>query len=227
MKRWPDFALFPNSQKRQRQPSSPLKLSLLAEDTRRAENSLTQMTLAHATLRDELDRAKREQALETERRLQAAAAEQAKSEDALKIAEAEARSEQAKQIVQSARQMLVVEQARLKRLTQFERAMPEIRSLLSPMVSNGTMQLAKSGWVAGESGPLSYSALQATPAFRRISEDSWRNLGAMFCGPSCPNDRPRGSFPSSMTNHEAQLRRAVELFAEYGDLMVERKLLRP
>ena len=204
-----------------------LETVVAVEDNSRAEQRLVQLTQAQAAVREELERAKREQVLETDRRLQAAAAEQSKAEDALRVAEAEAKSEQAKQIVQSAQQMLVVEQARLKRLTQFERVVPEIRSLLSPMVSNGRMQLAKSGWVAGETGPLSYSALQATPAFRRISEDSWRNLGAMFCGPSCPNDRPRGSFPVSMTNHEAQLRKAVELFAEYGDLMVDRKLLRP
>lgn len=204
-----------------------LSEAIATEEARRSVESLTLLTQEQNELRQEAERLARERTTNTERRLHAAAAEQSQAEDALKIAEAEARSEQAKQIVQNAQEMLAVEQARLTRLTQFERALPEIRSLLSPMVSNGRMQLGQSGWVEGESGPLSYAALLETPAFRRINDDSWRNLGAMFCGPSCPNDRPRGSFPSTMSYHEGELRKAIQLVTEYGDLMVERKLLRP
>lgn len=139
---------------------------------------------------------------------------------------AAARAEQEQAIVREAQEKLAAVRLRFKLESDFQAALPEIRSLLSPAVSRGRMQLGGDpfGWYQGEEGPLSLAQLKRFGALQPNKEVL---LGTLFCGPTSPNDRPFGSFPERVANNNGKFKRAHDLLIKYGELMVEHGLLNP
>jgi len=180
--------------------------------------------------REQVRVAAERQRVESERQaeatIQAAEDERQQALAQLNAAAATGRSTREKAIVAEAMEKLAAERAYAERFQRFKRALPEIKSLLSPMISTGRMQIGRNGWTAGEEGPVSWAALQKAKVLN-LNQEGMINLGTLFGGPLNRNDRPRGGFPETMTSNEATIRRAQELLVEYGDILVEQGMLRP
>lgn len=107
----------------------------------------------------------------------------------------------------------------------FKAALPEIRNLLSPMISRGNVQISKGGvWRPGPQGPVSLSAIKERGALELTPQGAHRMM--VLFGPTSENDRHRGTFPSSYEGSQPKIRRAQELLHEFGDLMVEKGFLK-
>ncbi len=126
-----------------------------------------------------------------------------------------------------------IEAAALAQLErEYNRDLPEIRSLLSPFIHESMFQ-PKRGRLssADASGPISLSLLQGT-GFLNPTSGSREGLYFMISG-NRTDPRPLGSFPryrggaQDWDNVHPTIKRAQDLLIKYGGLMVEKGLLAP
>lgn len=221
-------ALSSLKERAQEYPAAEATLSqaLARRAKQRSEALVAQMTKERERIREDAQRKQLENERLTEQAVQNAEIERQEAEQRLRAASARATAEREKQLVKEAEEKLAAERAHAAKLRRFEQALPEIRALLSPMISSGRMQLGSNGWTAGVEGPLSLQALRSAKALE-LTDRGMITLGSMFGGPLNRNDRPRGGFPETMTTNEITIRRAQELLVEFGDILVETGLLRP
>jgi len=183
---------------------------------------------------EEFEKTSREQQLATERAIAKADLDRDKAEKAALIAEAESRAKAAR--LELARAEAEREKERLKRerVAKFEAALPGMKSLLSQFIATGRMHYVPGkGWREGDPGPLSFDAIKSTGG---LNDDPVSlNTFISFClNHPRENDRPLGSFPETTFRSEgsvAQIRREIQraqtFLREYGDLLVERRMLQP
>ncbi len=150
----------------------------------------------------------------------------------------DAKTEKEQAIVRQAQRILASVQATYTLDIEFRAALPEIHTLLLPMIGHGSMQLAgedKHFWYRGNPGPLSLAKLKQFGALEPGNE-KW--LGEVFCEEpnnmhrdglftSHINDRNLGSFPRLLADDNGEFKRAQELLIKFGNLMVEQGLLNP
>lgn len=201
---------------------SPTKLNAAAGSLASAQSQQALQRLAEekAQLQRESEERIRAAELEAERDRLAAA-------ERIRLAELEAGVRDANQRADTAEAAAAAAKERRARLARFEKQLPGMRALLSPMISTGRMQLDAAGnWHADEPGPLSLAVLQ--PLCKAGLERSG-NLQMMniFSAPTGPNDRPRGSWPDWGSAGVPAMRQAQQFIVDYGDLLVEKELLRP
>jgi hypothetical protein len=148
------------------------------------------------------------------------------AEQKLQAAEAKVTTERALGIVRQAQMQLGIETDRQAHVARFGREFPKVKSLLSPFISHGRMHLAKDQtWSKGEPAPLSLAAMKANPYFNR--QPAGAEWGLDLASERAANDRPRGSFPTAIFGNYEVFARVHAFIIEFGDLMVERKLLLP
>lgn len=122
--------------------------------------------------------------------------------------------------------------AKVKREARFDAEYPKMKPYLLPITSPGFKQFSGDGGprlaMGTTKGPMSLAAL--TGALRKSTDDTGNFARAV----SNYSDRPQGSFPHYSTggagvtpeNYEIWYR-IQDFIAEFGDIMVERKLLAP
>jgi hypothetical protein len=98
-----------------------------------------------------------------------------------------------------------------------------MKSLLAPFISPGKLQLQGASWVGGEEGPVSLAAIQQLGALKTNGGASYM---LMYFGNGV-NGRPMGSFPRGPANDQGEVGQVQNFINEYGDILVEKKLLRP
>lgn len=165
----------------------------------------------------------------TEEQITAAQLKAAEAERAVTLRELADREAAAKAM--AAEQERLRERARQKAELErkFQAALPEIRQLLRPFITDGWTQPGKGeGYTRTvNKGPVSYGLLKGAGHL----EKNVRAVGKFRYAASANgwNDRDLGSFPSYGTYEkgaEAALR-AQDLLNEFGELMVEKKMLAP
>lgn len=173
----------------------------------------------------------RDTEIENERRLREAteAAMKANAEiERKKIEDAAALARQQEQ------QRQMEHQARMQREqleAKFQRTLPEIRRMLVPFLTPGNRQIGKGEWTyTEEQKPLSLAAIRARGALEN-SRSGYRNFYHITSGQQ--NDRPNGIFRANYIGADVDPQsvpdvvRAQNLLNEFGDLLVEKKLLEP
>ena len=148
------------------------------------------------------------------------------------------RQNSAQQLSNSGRQQAAESDNRMRSKAedqkQLEKALPEIRNLLSPLITPGYRQ-PKPG--AGMSqtldvGPVSWSALLQSGAMNKDA----KGLEKLFSlvQPDQGNDRPLGEFPQYTSEFDINkpavlnsLRSVQSFLLKHGDAMVQAKLLAP
>jgi hypothetical protein len=191
-----------------------------AKELERAE--LDAMAKAQTAQREAAERKRKEAALEAERRIQAAQAEQERIDQEARIAAEEAEKKRREQEAKLAAQRAAAEQAHREKVAAFEREFPAMKSLLSPFISSGQLQLQGSQWVGGEEGPVSLSAIHQLGA---LNPNAGTSHMLMYFGNGV-NGRPTGSFPRGHAYDNGQVYRVQEFLRKYGEIMVEKDLLR-
>jgi len=196
----------------------------LKETAAELETTLSRKYAEHLALeiqqlRDASEARTRAMQLDAERKRLAAEEERRRVEAAAEVAAAEAAAA-------ASRRRIADEQAARERLAQFETELTRWKPYLTPMISSGKMQLDKSGaWYQDDPGPLSYAVVLALCG-GETSQNNYRLLSA-FHGVNCKNDRPLGRFPAWGSDSLPTSRRLEQFLMDYGDLLVERELLRP
>jgi hypothetical protein len=121
--------------------------------------------------------------------------------------------------------------ARIQRETaeaKFQQQLPEIRRYLTPFITPGNKQLVKGKWkYVEEKSTLSLGGMQAVGALEDTVTGHQR---FMFLAGGNENDRPNGVFRDYIGGHVHDPRdvvRAQNLLKEFGDLLVEKKMLEP
>ena len=207
--------------------ASPATETLSEASVKRAREleqaELDEMAKAQAAQREAAERKRREAALDAERKVQAARAEQERIDQKARIAAEEAEKEKKRQAAALAAQRAAAEQAHREKLAAFEREFPAMKSLLSPFISSGQFQLQGSQWVGGEEGPVSLSAIHQLGA---LNPNAGTSHMLMYFGNGV-NGRPTGSFPRGHAYDSGQVYRVQTFLLKYGDILVEKKLLRP
>ncbi|MBL8849929.1 MAG: hypothetical protein JNG89_09600, partial [Planctomycetaceae bacterium] len=133
-------------------------------------------------VREESETRMRAVEVDAERKRLAAEEERRAAEAASQVAAAEAMAE-------ASQRKLAAEQATRERIAQFETEFSRWKPFLAPMISNGRMQLDKSGaWFEDEQGPLSYAVL--LPMCEGLNSQNNYVLMSAFHGVNCKNDRP-------------------------------------
>ncbi len=124
------------------------------------------------------------------------------------------------------------EQKRLlkaKREAKFDAEYPKMKAYLLPMTAPGFKQF-EGHWLkmSTTKGPMSFAGLK--PHLTKGESDSFHFARNIYS----ENDRPKGAFPYLSTGGLGQtpqnfeiLYRVQDFLAEFGDIMVERKLLAP
>jgi len=170
-------------------------------------------------VREESEARMRAVEVDAERKRLAAEEERRAAEAARQVAAAEAEAD-------ASQRKLAAEQATRERMAQFETEFARWKPFLSPMISSGRMQLDKSGaWYQDDAGPLSYAVL--LPMCQGLNSQNNYVLMSAFHGVNCKNDRPLGRFPAWGSDGLPTSRKIEQFLIDYGDLLVERKLLRP
>lgn len=173
----------------------------------------------------------RETEIENERKLREAteAAMKANAEiERKKIEDAAALSRQQEQ------QRQMEHQARMQREqleAKFQRTLPEIRRVLVPFLTPGNRHISKREWTyTEEQKPLSLAAIRARGALENSpsGHESFYHIASGH-----QNDRPNGIFRGNYIGGAVRSElvpdvvRAQNLLNEFGDLLVEKKLLEP
>jgi hypothetical protein len=169
---------------------------------------------AETARKEELERVNNEQ----KDRLTRAESERVAEETRVK--EAQKRAETAGLRAETARLDAATERAKLEK--EFERALPQIRTVLAPFISPG---FQKRGQSKGE-GPMSFAVIQAAGALSQ-TPDGRQNLADVVGNndrPTYPLKRFRGG---QTREEEAMCNLAQELLTKYGPLLVEKGLLAP
>jgi len=165
----------------------------------------------------------------TEAEITAAQLKAAEAERAIKVRELADREAAAKAMAAEQQKLreAAMQKAELER--KFQAALPEIRMLLQPFTNEGWTQPGRGeGYTRTvKKGPVSYSLLKGAGHL----EKNVRAVGKFRYAASANgwNDRELGSFPVYGTYEkgaEAALR-AQDLLNEFGELMVEKKMLAP
>jgi hypothetical protein len=185
--------------------------------------SLAELTAAQAAQREAATRRRQETVLEADRQVQAAELAREQSTQQGRIASAEAETEKQRQAVARAAERAAAEAAHRKKVAAFEREFPAMKLLLAPFISRGKLQLQGASWVGGEEGPVSLAAIEQSGA---LSPTSGTSYMLMYFGNGV-NGRPAGSFPRGHANDQGEVRQVQDFLIEYGDILVEKKLLRP
>jgi len=200
--------------------------AMASREENRQRQRLAELTRDREMIRTQAEDQKKAEDLTAERKLNDEKLEQQRVANEMKITQERAKTKREQELLKETQDKLAAERAYQEKLKNFEKALPEIRSLLSPMISHGRMQIGGAGWIAGEEGPVSLDALKRSHILD-LGEKGVYYVSGLFCGPSCRNDRPLGGFPESFTYQEAKIRRAQELLVEFGDILVEKEMLRP
>lgn len=228
------------------QAAAPADQTLFVVATARKEaqqsQALAMLTQERDRQRQQLEKAARDQELAAERAKQEtkAAADQKvrdaelareKAEQELRVLEAKANSERAARDLKQAEDQRQREKLRRDRVAKFEAALPGMKAMLSPFISNGKMQyISGKGWREGDPGPLSLAALQSTGGLKD-EPGSHSRLMNLCTASSSGNDRPIGSFPTWRPEAGYEIQREVQrvqaFLRDYGDLLVERGMLLP
>ena len=205
---------------------SSLAQAVEAWERERNEAQLAELAEAQALLQSELAQRRQVQTLEAERRDEEAQLQATAADESISTMLAEARTEKEKEIIRQAEAQLAAVRARYQLERELQQALPEIKSLLSPMVSHGKKQIGGDplSWYDGEVGPLSLAQIKRFGALKPNNEVL---LATLFCGPNNVNDRPYGSFPERVPYNDGKFKRAQDLLIKFGDLMVEKGLLSP
>lgn len=162
--------------------------------------------------------------------------EKAKMERLLGEHEAQRLAELADDAMREERERLEQRKEQLARQqleAEFQAALPEIRSLLTPFLSDGYTQPGRHGTFerTTEKGPVSFSQLKGSGLLDK-NVDSIGRLHFATTANSI-NDRPYGSFPPQSIGSGERARtltavqRAQELLNKYGELLVEKEMLAP
>ena len=121
--------------------------------------------------------------------------------------------------------------ARKKLEREFAQDLPQIKSLLSPFITEGRTQ-PEQGFFrqSTQVGPVSLGKLNSERLLS-VSIDDQRRLWYMAAGGK--NDRQLGGFPTYIGNatdwqaKQPTVQKAQALLIKYGELMVEKKMLTP
>lgn len=123
---------------------------------------------------------------------------------------------------------LAAKLAQLER--EFQRDLPQIRSLLRPFITTGMTQPEGRQFVtADQEGPVSLASLRGTGALEPTAKG--RDLLFWITSANQLNDRDLGAFPNYRTGvydkrrSLAVVKQAQDLLIKYGDLMVTKKML--
>ncbi len=194
-----------------------LQAALKERSNELAEASLTDIADAvEASRQVGIDRVTRESA-EGQRKIAEAQREvqRLKEQQRLQVLEDERRAREA-----------AIAKAALER--EFQRDLPQIRSLLRPLITEGLTQPGRNSFEpADQKGPVSLAKLRGTGALGPTA----KARGGLYYIVSTNNDRDLGSFPryrGGAQDVQAQQRtmmRVQELVNKYGELMVEKGLL--
>lgn len=135
---------------------------------------------------------------------------------------------------QQEQQRQMEHQARIQREqleAKFQRTLPEIRRVLVPFITPGNRQIGKGEWTyTEEQKPLSLAAIRSRGALEN-SRSGYRSFYHITSGQQ--NDRPNGIFRGNYIGADVESQsvpdivRAQNLLLEFGDLLVEKKLLEP
>lgn len=205
-----------------------LEKALVELDQGRIRNYLTVQAAELKKVRDAAEAADRQNLLETEQK-------KLGSENARKRSEREVDVQRAKNDADVASEevkdfLRAVDAARKKRelIRRFEADFPKMRRLLAPLITPGKTELTKDGWrPIHDARPVSLSALTARGILKPAPpHHTFTNMLQVFGPPQ--NDRDFGSFPTRLLSLEDDSGVRVQKFlTEYGDVLVERKLLLP
>ena len=186
-----------------------------------AEHQLN-MTKARRLIREQLLADEEAKAEEFNREIAALRSEISDSHRRVQFSEEKAKQEFAKRA-----------EAKRKLEVEFQRDLPDIRSLLKPFITPGrTQHLHKFAYRPDSNPnprPVSLGSLEALGYLH----DSTERLTAFWRSTSHENDRPFGSFPKApygktVITHELEaVRRAQGYLKRYSDLMVEKGMLSP
>lgn len=179
-------------------------------------------------IRDAAEAADRQNLLETEQKKLA-------SENARKQSEREVDVQRAKNDADVASEevkdfLRAIDAARKKRehVRRFEADLPEMRRLLAPLITPGKTELTKDGWrPIQEARPVSLSALAALGLMTETPKHIVHMKMQGTIGPESKNGRPMGSFPVVPDLKSDATARMQYFLKEYGDILIERKLLLP
>lgn len=207
--------------------AATLNTAVERQKQEQAKQQLDKLTAERAALEKEAAEKKRAQEIAAAKKLKDEELERERIAEESRLAEARAKTKREQEALRAAEEKRVAEQARAEKLKKFEKELPEIKSLLSPMISKGKMQLTKDGWFPGPEGPLSLAALKGHRVLE-LTPQGTSMTGTLFCGTRPGrNDRDQGSFPVVYSYHEKHIRRAQDLLVEYSDILVEKGMLRP
>jgi len=111
---------------------------------------------------------------------------------------------------------------------EFQRDLPQIRSLLRPLITDGLTQPGRNNFEpADKKGPVSLAKLRGTGA---LAPTAKARAGLYYIVGS-NNDRDLGSFPryrggaQDVQSRQSTMMRVQELVNKYGELMVEKGML--
>jgi len=180
------------------------------------------ITKARRLVHEEQQAEEQAKAAEFNREIATLRSEMSDSQRRIQFAEENAKRELAKRA-----------EAKRKLEIEFQRDLPDIKSLLKPFITPGlTQHLHKFAYRPDRNPnprPVSFGSLVALGYLH----DSTERLTAFWRSTSHENDRPFGSFPrapygKTVISHElSTVRRAQSYLKKYGELMVEKGLLSP
>jgi len=178
---------------------------------------LTEIADAAAVARQsEIDRVTQESA-EEQRKIAEAEREVERLKEQQRLADLEAQKQQ---------RQAAIAKAALER--EFQRDLPQIRSLLRPLITEGLTQPGRNSFEpADKKGPVSLAKLRGTGALAPTA----KARAGLYYIVGTNNDRDLGSFPryrggaSDVQAQQRTMMRVQELVNKYGELMVEKGLL--
>lgn len=178
---------------------------------------------------------------ETERELTAAQLKAEETQRAIKLREVAdneraakakaAEDEQARAMaLKDAEQARIAAQKEAELERKFQAALPEIKSLLMPFISEGfTQPVGREYQRTLTKKRVSYNALKSSGQLT-ATPDGVREFVASVNYSNSKNDRPLGSFPNTWSHFYEEPwfepgHRAQALLIEFGDLLVKKKML--
>ena len=194
-----------------------LATAIVARQEQLAESRIAEIADAAAKSRQaEIDRVTKESA-EEQRKIAEAEREVERLEEQQRLDELNA--------IKAAKQAAIAK-ARLER--EFQQDLPQIRSLLRPLITEGLTQPGKNGFVpADKKQPVSLAKLRGTGS---LSPTAKARAGLYYIVGTM-RDRDLGSFPrytggaQDVQSKQSTMMRVQELVNKYGELMVEKGMM--
>lgn len=183
--------------------------------------------------RDEEDAKEAKRAAEEERRVRELKAEAERKENERKRELLRLQSDQRVQSLDHEIQSATAKKDKERLESEFQKDLPEIRSLLKPYISDGSTQPQGRHFarIGGKPSPVSLGRLQASGALQPTDAGQRTLYGVTSANRL--NDRDLGAFPTYFGGEDdwrakaATVQRAQELLIKYGNLMVEKGMLAP